>query len=159
MRRHFHVSVLDILLKIAMEREHNSLLVEDAKGFTPLELCFREELEDEAVFLFVDYCDQMPDFWKAHKCVFPIAAKWGRKNVLEKLINLNDIPKAVGPSEMSPLHELGPTSDLETVTILKTLYPAACQVRAGDHTLLEYYLNNVLCGPACADSDEVCYSR
>ncbi|CAG9989664.1 unnamed protein product [Clonostachys byssicola] len=153
--RDFHVSILDILFKIDMERGHNSLLAEDTYGFTPLELCLGEDLKDEEIFLFIDYCDRMPNFWQAHRCVFPIAARRGRKHVLKKLMDLNVIPKTIGPSEMSPLHELGLMSDLKTVTILKNLYPAACQLRVGDHTPLEYYLNNILCGPACAPSGEV----
>ncbi|CAH0056401.1 unnamed protein product [Clonostachys solani] len=154
-REYFHVSILDIFFKIDMEREHNSLLVEDTDGFTPLELCFEEHLKDEYIVLFIDYCDQMPNFWQAHRCVFPLAARREYKNVLKKLLELNVIPKAIGPSDMSPLHELGPMSDLETVTILKTLYPGACQLRVGDHTPLEYYLNNILCGSECVTSDEV----
>jgi ankyrin repeat protein len=151
----FHVSILDILLKIAMERELESLLVEDADGFTPLELCFEEDLMDEEIVLFIGYCDKIPNFWQDHRCVFPIAARRGYKSVLKKLMDLNVIPKAIGPNEMSPLHELGRWADLETVTILKTLYPAACQLRVGDHTPLEHYLNNILCGPKCASSGEV----
>ncbi|CAH0030040.1 unnamed protein product [Clonostachys rhizophaga] len=152
---YFHVSILDIFLKIDMKREHSSLLVEDDDGFTPLELCFGEHSKEEDLVWFIGYCDKIPNFWQDHRCVFPIAARKGYKKVLKKLMDLNVTPKTIGPSEMSPLHGLGPKSDLETVTVLKTLYPAAYQLRVGRHTPLEYYLNNILCGPECKLSDEV----
>ncbi|VUC35566.1 unnamed protein product [Clonostachys rosea] len=151
----FHVSILDFFIKIEIEGNCHSLLAEDYHGVTPLELCFEEDLEEEAVTLLIDYCNRTPGFWQAHKCIFPIAAKKGYKKILGMLMGRNTVPKAIGPSEITPLHELGPTADLEIVTILKSLYPTACQLRIEDHTPLEYYLNNILCGPRCQSSKDV----
>ncbi|KAJ3531214.1 hypothetical protein NM208_g8973 [Fusarium decemcellulare] len=146
------IPFLDVLFNIDQELSQRALLMKTEAGSTPLMLSLtaieeaREHevdvTENKAVF-FLDYCQNLPNFWDKHQDIFSRAVRTRSRKVLQHVVDLGFMPRATEPYETTPLHNLGANATHEWTEYLKRIYPGALSLRFENRLPLELYIERV----------------
>ncbi|EEU46553.1 uncharacterized protein NECHADRAFT_37523 [Fusarium vanettenii 77-13-4] len=154
-------SFLDVLFNLSKDDTWKALLTRNKAGQTPLMIALsrqkratnedRENCEWRAL-MFIDYCNQVPDFWLQHNPLFPTVFKFASSKVFEKLKELGLELDALIPGQATPLHELGPETSIEWAETLKKSYPSACAARFEGKLPIETYFEAILRAGKCPEN-------
>lgn len=119
------------ILKILVEQDErdSALQIVSADGNTPMGQAMLAGSRDAALFL-LEYCDTK-NHWVCNTPIFRAAAALGCSSVIQKLLDIGVEKDAPDEEAGNPLHHLSPSSDLQCIQQLGSLFSLA-ERRKGD---------------------------
>ncbi|RSL75369.1 hypothetical protein CEP51_010926 [Fusarium floridanum] len=124
----WHLSVMKNsvrILKVLVEQDErdSALRMVSAKGNTPMGQAMFDGNRDVALFL-LEYCGT-ENHWVCDKPIFRAAAALGCSSVIQKLLDVGVEKDAPDEKSGNPLHHLSPSSDLQCIQQLGSLFSLA----------------------------------
>ncbi|RSM03513.1 hypothetical protein CDV31_010444 [Fusarium ambrosium] len=113
------------ILKVLVEQDErdSALHMVSAKGNTPMSQAMFSGSRDAALFL-LEYCGT-ENHWVCDKPIFRTAAALGCSSVIQKLLDVGVEKDAPDEKAGNPLHHLNPSSDLQCIQQLGSLFSLA----------------------------------